>query len=203
MEAAPAKPARARRTSQINRSRAKILGAAELILLERGALGFTIEALIERTGMARTTIYRHWRSRDDLLGEALGALIETWPMPETGTVKGDLIEFFLLRSRALESGEWRRGVNRITGLAGAGPDDPHLSAAMARSSSGTLNALRALIERGKARGELRADADSEAAASLLLGAALARRVYLDLSVGEPFVTAIVETMLKGLAARDC
>lgn len=53
------------------RTRTTVLQATREILGERGYQGFTVEAVFRRTGVAKTTIYRHWPRRADLLHDAL------------------------------------------------------------------------------------------------------------------------------------
>ena len=53
-------------------------------------LGFSVGAVAERTGIAKTTLYRHWRSRDDLLAVAIAEFGGIGPLPDTGSVHQDL-----------------------------------------------------------------------------------------------------------------
>ncbi|MFI7444498.1 TetR/AcrR family transcriptional regulator [Nonomuraea indica] len=50
---------------------AAILNAALDLLIERGATGTSIEAVAQRAGVAKLTVYRRWRSKEDLLMAAL------------------------------------------------------------------------------------------------------------------------------------
>ncbi|WP_433250539.1 TetR/AcrR family transcriptional regulator [Streptosporangium sp. CA-135522] len=50
---------------------ASILEAALDLLIERGAGGTSIEAVAQRAGVAKLTVYRRWRSKEDLLAAAL------------------------------------------------------------------------------------------------------------------------------------
>ncbi|GII76690.1 TetR family transcriptional regulator [Sphaerisporangium rufum] len=50
---------------------AAILDAALDLLIERGATGTSIEAVARRAGVAKLTVYRRWRAKDDLLMAAL------------------------------------------------------------------------------------------------------------------------------------
>ncbi|GAA3216026.1 TetR/AcrR family transcriptional regulator [Nonomuraea helvata] len=50
---------------------AAILNAALDLLIERGAAGTSIEAVAQRAGVAKLTVYRRWRSKEDLLMAAL------------------------------------------------------------------------------------------------------------------------------------
>ena len=98
-------------------TRGAILRAAHE-LLESGGLGaFTIEAVAERSGAAKTTIYRWWPNKGALAMESLLGVAETLsPFPETESARADLrVHLHLyataLRGRAgkLLSGHRRRG----------------------------------------------------------------------------------------------
>jgi AcrR family transcriptional regulator len=56
---------------RIARSRAKLLTAATDILVESGARAVTVDAVAERSGVAKSTLYRHWASRPELLADVL------------------------------------------------------------------------------------------------------------------------------------
>jgi AcrR family transcriptional regulator len=63
-----------REDPRITRSRRTVLQAAVDVLAEQGYGAFTIDAVARRSGVARSTIYRHWRRREDLVGDALDTL---------------------------------------------------------------------------------------------------------------------------------
>ena len=48
-------------------ARERMLRAALEVVLEIGVPGFTIDEVARRSGVAKTTIYRHFDSRNDLL----------------------------------------------------------------------------------------------------------------------------------------
>ena len=60
---------------RVERSRAAILATASELLIEGGVGAVTIEAIVERSGVARTTIYRHWPNRSAVLTAAFSQLI--------------------------------------------------------------------------------------------------------------------------------
>ena len=72
---------------RIARSRAKVLDAATALLVESGPRGVTVDAVCDRSGVAKSTLYRHWESREDLLVEVLKCNI-----PEVRDV--DLVDGF-------------------------------------------------------------------------------------------------------------
>ncbi|MBN6057442.1 TetR/AcrR family transcriptional regulator [Nonomuraea sp. RK-328] len=60
-------------------------------LAEHGFRGLTVENVAERSGVHKTTVYRRWGSVEGLIADALElAAHEPWPIPDTGTVEGDL-----------------------------------------------------------------------------------------------------------------
>jgi AcrR family transcriptional regulator len=53
------------------RSRAKVLAAATELLIESGPRGITVDAVAERSGVAKSTLYRHWSSVHELLVDVM------------------------------------------------------------------------------------------------------------------------------------
>ena len=74
------------------RVRAAVLDAVHAELADHGYLGLTVENVAARAGVHKTTVYRRWGTIDVLVADALDHTRETeWPVPDTGTVEGDLI----------------------------------------------------------------------------------------------------------------
>ncbi|KOX17436.1 TetR family transcriptional regulator [Saccharothrix sp. NRRL B-16348] len=74
------------------RVREAVLEAVHAELTEHGYAGMTVENVAERAGVHKTTVYRRWGTVDVLIADALDHSRETgWPVPDTGTVEGDLI----------------------------------------------------------------------------------------------------------------
>ncbi|WP_285747125.1 TetR/AcrR family transcriptional regulator [Lentzea sp. NBRC 105346] len=73
--------------------RAAVLEATYAELAERGYLGLTVENVAQRAGVHKTTVYRRWATTDGLIADALASTAaDAWPIPDTGTLEGDLIE---------------------------------------------------------------------------------------------------------------
>ncbi|MFB4304129.1 TetR/AcrR family transcriptional regulator [Actinomadura sp. NTSP31] len=73
------------------RVRAAVREATLAELAERGYAGFTVEGVATRSGVHKTTLYRRWADADGLIADALDlAAGEPWPVPDTGTLDGDL-----------------------------------------------------------------------------------------------------------------
>ena len=100
--------ARGRGRPRSERSKAAILAAAGELLLERGLDAVSMDAIAERAGVSKATIYRWWPTKETL---AIDALYEDWEAaypvaPDTGRLRddlrGDLPLVHGLRSSALD-----------------------------------------------------------------------------------------------------
>src|SRR5690242_10309988 len=81
------------RDPRIERSRRVILEAA---LDELGSVGYgalTIEAVAARAGVGKSTIYRHWAGKLDLVEDAFRTLKAQALIPESGTLRERLVAF--------------------------------------------------------------------------------------------------------------
>ena len=88
---------RARGRPRSEPARQAILAAAAELLLERGVTAVSMDAVAELAGVSKATIYRWWPKKEML---ALDALYEQWAdprreAPDTGTLRGDLLELLV------------------------------------------------------------------------------------------------------------
>lgn len=155
--------ARPRPGGRSARVRAAVLDATIALLREEGD-AFGIPQVAARAGVHETSIYRRWGSREALIVDAVRAHIgEEVPLPDTGTLRGDLLAF-LERSIAFLSSPLGSQLARATAPA------PRTAAADARGLywPGRLEQIDALFARSAARGELAPTADRALAVELLL-----------------------------------
>src|SRR5579871_945268 len=75
---------------RVARSKRVVLAAAHELLTESGLSGVSVDEVSRRSGVAKTTIYRHWPSREALLLDACSQLTARPPVPDTGSVRSDL-----------------------------------------------------------------------------------------------------------------
>jgi AcrR family transcriptional regulator len=198
---APAEPVVARAVGRPRDPEADraILEATIELLAEEGFGGLSIEAVAARAGVGKTTVYRRWPSKIPLVVDALTHL----KTPASVAIGDDMSTHDAL-VRALSEGiraHPDEPTDRIlAGIIGAMSQDRELADAV---RSGLLSKRRdnvfALIERGKARGEVRPDADVEAIADLLGGPILMRRLVTGSPVNARFIRQIVTIVLDGAA----
>ena len=75
-------------------ARDKMVLAAQQLIGDHGVEGFTVDEVARRSGVAKTTIYRHFPNPNDLAIEAIDCMVEPFEEFDTGELRGDLLAFF-------------------------------------------------------------------------------------------------------------
>ncbi len=180
---------------RIARTRAVVLGAATKLLSEQGSAGFTVDAVVARSGVAKTTIYRHWPTKDDLLMAAVACFELDDDVPDTGTLRGDLVALLSGLAAQLATEEWSHSLPAVLELAEHDPDVAARHHAIVRHRS---DCGRQLVKRAQERGEVRDDIDVELLVALLCGALFYRRLMIHETTTPSQVEAIVDAVLGGV-----
>jgi AcrR family transcriptional regulator len=184
------------RSEQADRA---IIEAALSLFAESGPEGLCIEKVAARAGVGKATIYRRWRGKEDLLLDAIAALRPPLPQPTGESVREDLIAVLGAMREAVAD---PRRVREFALLLGEGAKYPRL---MARYVETVLEprreVIRSVLRRGVATGEVRADADIEAAMFMLTGAVIARGKFEPDSMPPDYVERVVDELLLGLVPR--
>jgi AcrR family transcriptional regulator len=173
--------------------------AAALDLFARtGPDGLAIEQVAAVAGVGKATIYRRWPGKEELLVDAIGTLRADLPAPQGRSVRADLIALLTAICTEAADPRWVR----LSALARAeGNQYPQLTAKYLDTVVRPRGeAVKAVLRRGVATGQLREDTDIEAASFLLTGAVLASSAGAGL-VDSRYARRVVEELLHGLAAR--
>ncbi|KPI15534.1 regulatory protein TetR [Actinobacteria bacterium OV450] len=141
------------------RVRTQVLEAAGVLLLDVGYDALTVDAVAERAGVHRTTVYRRWGDVGRLLADVLDAASDdTWSPPDTGSLEGDLTALGQEVYEALAGG----GPNLTTALIAAAFRTPEAAAALSRFWEDRYARCAVVVTRATDRGELPGPADSRA-----------------------------------------
>jgi AcrR family transcriptional regulator len=164
-EAGPVAPRRRGRPRSEEAHRA-ILAAVIDLLGEQGLNGLTMEAVAARAGVGKTTIYRRWSNKNDLVVAALEQLPPpSGALPDQGSLLGDLKAMVALQRERLGASQLPRIMPRVLGEA---MEDPELHAdIVTRAVLPIRQMLTEIVERGIQRGELRNNLDVEATVDIL------------------------------------
>jgi AcrR family transcriptional regulator len=178
--------------SRVRRSRERVLTTAGELLAETGVNGFTIDQVASRSGVAKTTIYRHWPTREALILEAAGELSAAEHVPDTGSVRSDAVTMLTRLGELLGSARWATVVPSIVDVA---ERDPAFAAVHGHIQRGHATPLRAVLTRAVARGELAADTDVAHVVSALIGPLYYRRWFSREPIDATFVGQLVADVL--------
>lgn len=177
----------------------RALDAARELLAEGGVRGLTVEGVTARSGVAKTTIYRRYRSKTDLaLGVLLDMVDDIGSLPDSGDTFAELVAVVdrtveLLRSTLMGA--------VMKGLVSEVAADPELAAAYrVRVVDRRLADVRKLVERGVERGDLRPELDPEMVTDLLLGPIYYRFFLSGASLDSGFAARLIDVLRPCLEA---
>jgi AcrR family transcriptional regulator len=176
---------------------AAIRDAVRAVLVEVGFGGLTVDAVAAHAGVGKATIYRRWRSKEELVRAALGEILEDEEPPDTGSLAGDLraILRVMVRDASGVKGQL------MPALCGEAQTDPELAEILASFSGEKRRVFDAVFDRAVARGELEPGVDVEVCTEVLLGPVLARRLITRGALDDAFADKVVEIVVSGLAVR--
>ncbi|MEW1749390.1 TetR/AcrR family transcriptional regulator [Streptomyces angustmyceticus] len=157
-------PGETRPGGRTARTRQAVLTAVFEELGDGGFAGLTMEKVAQRSGIHVATLYRRWRCTEGLVCDLLTYLSSDVPLPDSGTLPGDLQE--LARSIAAFYGEARRR-RLIEAVVSAAARDPQAAGVLRSFFDERLALAGRMVQRAVERGELPADTDPEKVMSAL------------------------------------
>lgn len=192
--------ARGRGRPRSEPARQAILAAATELMLARGLSAVSMDAIADRAGVSKATIYRWWPTKETLALDALYAQL-TEPSsepPDTGTLRGDLAA---LLSGWIERADGRP-FGRVVGalVTEAATDATFGKLYRERYVEPRRAQARTILVRSMARGELGADTDVEAVIDILYGSLYHRLLHGHAPLNREFAEYIVGVVAGGLGA---
>jgi AcrR family transcriptional regulator len=158
-------PARGRGRPRSEKADQAILDATLRMLGTQGVAGTTIEGVAADAGVGKTTIYRRWPTKTDLILAAISNIVPPGDPPDTGSMAGDMAALAETQRRRL-AGSGLSGI--VPRVLAESMSDPQLHQDFVdRVVEPFRSMLRLFIERGIDRGELRPDLEVEALVDLL------------------------------------
>ena len=173
----------------------------ETTLDQLALVGFerlSIPAIAALAGVNKTSVYRRWPTKTELVRGALTLSFErAMDPPDTGNIRSDLLCMARVAAGFFES---RRGGSLLRMLLAEGvdPDLRDVAVSMLREEEIALpRALKRAIERG----ELRRDTDTKVVLFTMVGARLHRVFIEQASVSEGYLQRLVDLLLLGACRR--
>jgi AcrR family transcriptional regulator len=180
-------------------ARRATLDATSELLLEQGLAGASMDAVAERAGVSKATIYRWWPSKEAL---ALEAVYRAWsagepPQPDTGSLRGDLRAILLPWARRLRGRPYGRVIAAFVTEAHNNPtfeEQYRTRFIEPRRQQG-----RAAFARAAARGEIPSGTNVNLALDMLYGPIYHRLLHRHAPLSDRFAGDVIDAVLRSLA----
>jgi AcrR family transcriptional regulator len=174
-----------------------IFRAALAVLGEDGYRGFTMAAVIERSGVSSATLYRRYTTKIELVTAAITSLLPLRTEVDTGSFEGDLGLFVRNVAQSIE----RRNERAVQALRVEKQRDPELHAYLREHFlAPRLADLKAILNRARKRGEIDTVPPVEVAFSLVAGPLYHRAYHLDEPLSPAFVKHTITFAVRALSA---
>lgn len=181
---------------RIERTRTSAIEATLELVAESGIHACTFDAISERSGVARSTLYRHWKNQDDLVSEAIRCQNVERITIDTGSLRDDMLHTMLGLGRALERSIWG---SLIPHMVAAGSNDPQIAEIQALHADYHHTIDEQIVERAQGRGEIPAELDSAHVALLFYAPIFYRYLQSHQPIDARWITKHVDNTIGLLA----
>jgi AcrR family transcriptional regulator len=176
---------------------ADVLGAAATELARGGYASFRVEDVAAAAGVNKTTIYRRWPTKADLVCAAIRKIVaHRQGQADTGSVEGDLLAL-LQRVAAWKPTIEAATILRMLVLEAAEPEVERIARTLRAEG---FEPWLAIVDRAKARGEIPAGADARLLIEMVVAPAMLRLHRLHEPINKPTLAVIVRIVLAGVRA---
>lgn len=186
----------AQRTGRAARVVSSVLRATGEELSRVGYAALRVEEVAERAGVNKTTIYRRWPGKAELVADAIREYVGGQaPLPDTGSLRGDLIAYLADLASGRQSPEIRGILSTLTSR--TEPTVEILARELRLAERGRRTEL---IQRGIERGELPKTVNAEILGDLFSAPVLRKILNLGEEVERSYIEYVVDITLAGAAA---
>ena len=166
------------------------------LLTEAGLDELTIDDISRRSGVAKTTIYRHWPNRSVLVIDACSRMTDgDEAPPDTGSLEGDVRAILTNIAELLRTARWS---SIVPSIVDAAEHDPAFADVHGRIQRGHAAPLRTALDRAARRGEIPSTADRGAVTAALLGPLFYRRWFSREPIDAKFVDMVIRSTVADL-----
>jgi AcrR family transcriptional regulator len=185
--------------SRVARTHAAVMDAAIELLLEGGPDALTVDGVVARSGVAKSTVYRHWTTRDELVADVFAHMAPNLEPPDPSLDFDVALRQLVGSLAAIMSDErWRRVLPALMLLKMHRGD---VAAIEEKISSEQLDVCGAMLRRGVAEGYLDPSLDVDTMMALLTGPVLMAGLTSVAPLDQRFVDGVVDHFLAGARPR--
>jgi AcrR family transcriptional regulator len=177
---------------RVRRSRERVLAITAELLFERGFSGASVDEISRRSGVAKTTIYRHWPGRAELLRDACSTISTPQGVPDSGKLEIDAKELMTNLAQMLRSAKWTSVLPSVIDAAERDPDIADMYTTLQQGYSAPFDTV---IRRAMRRGELPAETDVPVLVASLIGPLFYRRWFSREPLSDTFAVQVVQQLI--------
>ena len=176
----------------------EILDATLEVLGDVGYDRLTMDAVATRAKASKATLYRRWRGKADLVVDALLVVKHTPVVPDTGTLRGDLIASFCGLGGLTDEQSVATFASVLTAIS---KDEEFATAFRRDVLAPKVAASRLVFDRARDRGELHPDTDVDLLAPALAGIILHRLFILGEHPTEDVIVRVIDQIILPAATN--
>lgn len=167
------------------------------LLVEQGVEGITFEEVAARSGVAKSTLYRHFGTRTGLIASAAASCQVAYPTPDTGSLDSDLQELF---DHLGLSQQERRLNDLLPILVDASHRDPEMAEVLTAVMAERKRPLRTVLQLAQLRGEISRDLDLDTALAMTIGPFTYRKMIERRDITPEFAAQVLRGAVAALRA---
>ena len=178
---------------RVERSKTAVLAETYRQLTQSGMSGVSIDDVARNSGVAKTTIYRHWPSRSALLIDACSRMGGAQAVPDKGDLRSDLQTLTATVAEQLRTAAWP---SVLPSIIDAAQRDPDIAAMHSAMHEGNMAPFYAILERAKGRSEIPQDSQAADFIAAALGPLFYRRWFSNEVIDDRFVDTVVNSAVE-------
>ena len=183
-------------SARVERTHAAVMEAATALLSEGGPSAVTIDGVVARSGVAKSTVYRHWATRDELVADVFEHIAPKLEAP-CASLDFEAALHGLVRNTMgmMNEPEWQRVLPALLMLK---QHQKGIADVEQRLQHTQLAVCSDVLQRGIDEGRIAPDADIEFLLTLLLGPLVMAGLTASTEMNEEFADQLVKHFLAGL-----
>ncbi|WP_375513253.1 TetR/AcrR family transcriptional regulator [uncultured Nostoc sp.] len=171
------------------------------LLAEVGYESMSIEAIASRARVGKTTIYRRYTSKEELVADAIESLRDDLVIPDTGRFWGDMDILINNAAKKIDSPLGRQTLALIISTASSNPQFAEVY--WTKYTKLRREAFSKVLERAKSRGEIHKDADVDLIIDLLSGSLYYALIFKPTTEPvETYMRRTINLLMKGVGSRE-
>ncbi|MEH1924139.1 TetR/AcrR family transcriptional regulator [Nostoc sp.] len=178
-----------------------ILQATLDLLAEVGYESMSIEAIASRAGVGKTTIYRRYTSKEELVADAIESLRDDVAIPDTGSFWGDMDILINNAAKKIDSPLGRQTLALIVSTASSNPQFAEVY--WTKYTKLRREAFSEILERAKSRGEIHKNADVDLIIDLVSGSLYYALIFKPTTEPvEAYMRRTMNLLIKGVGKHE-